>query len=538
MFLSNFRKKSNMYLNKKRLSEQKEELKTLPDLSKRRRRLKPTFTKGRLSKKEWKFIPIVIHHGEDENISIRFRIRNERDRDDRALFFESLKESHCFFQNTKGFELPSIVDLTTPRSTTDDEVVIALPSKQFETLQMLNYTRYLVSFVGTNLRVKGLQEYVPQFPLLIRMYNSHSEDGLESQRMICFLKIIREWVIHNVKDFLTNDGKIQGINDRLKEETQEEQLSLAKNLHTLLNGIFRYFKEDTTRFAGFFQTESIGVMLIYHFLFVDLINRVDPKLVGELHEFFLHLGIGNHALRSRHLSLVLSINAMDEKKKDLICLDIDAKYNRVSAKPIVFKVQLYSLLCDIQMDPEVSMAVMCYLSSSVIVDSKREQMVEFASKLQTPYNKKQYQLQLREASLEMFLNPTNSFDIQEAEKLSKMIISSQTEKKMDLIDHHASRPIPSSQKHGATFSPFSYSKNLKKTSLPSSSSSSSRIEPIYMIAFFHFIRGLENNTIMKSKCNPQVLSCEEYNDLTNQFPIGLISPKTYAYMDNVYLSQY
>jgi hypothetical protein len=490
--------------------------------------------------KKWNFTPIRVEHLEG-NTTIRFQSINERD--SRKYFFESLKETHCLFQDTKEMILPALIDLTTMDDVTEDEVVISLPTDQFNSMQILNYTRYLTSFVEEEVNRKCSPSYLPQYPFLFRMYNGCG-DVLENQKMICFLKIAREWVIYGLKDS-TNDSILHTkMDQRLKEETSREQLMLVKNLHKILDVIFSFHHGDASAFCRFFQPDAIGMVIVYHFLFMDLIDRIHWKLVEELDEFFKvfgrqeHMPIA-HGLRSRHLSLVTSLHRLKSLpvSKDGYII-FDDTLSRYDINSTAVKFQLYSLLCDPQMDCQVAMVVMSYINSRTILNDRVKQMEAFASEIQTPFNKGVIDNELRKISLDVTFKIDTPMCSSEIQTLGQAILSSKKQKSKTSKKHLMKSS--NMKDSDVIFDPFLYLKMLKTTPVEQNilHAPSTRIEPEYEAPFSFFIRELEKIIVMKSKYSPQLILWKDCNNPKIQFPLRLTSQKTCSYMDDVYLSRY
>lgn len=492
------------------------------------------------SMNEWRFTPMLIKQ-ENDTVFIRFQIKDENDK--RLVFFESLKESYTFFQNTKEMSLPSLVDLTTLIHSSDSEITISLHQNQFRSIQILNYTRYLASFVEENTDVKNKTHHMPQYPYLLKMYNSRG-DPLEVQKLICFLKVVREWVFFNVKKHLNRPESFRDVTSRLKEETQDQQLNVIKHLHEFVNVVFCYFRGNVDIFNDFFKPESIGLTLVFHFLFMNSVDKIHYKFVEELGEFFRIFDAGkereiDHPLRARHLSLVADIHMLRNAQLDENgYFDLDIECQRQKMNPNRMKTQIYALICDPDMSSSTALSMLCYMTSSLMKEYQNRQMRNFAAMVQTPYKQKQEFVSFKNISVSVQTDPSLILDNESIKRVCDVIFTSEQEKKSS-SSKILENDIPSQDKK-TTIDPISYLKMIKQAPLEPNilTSDSSRIELSYMSALFNFVRELEKNTIINLKHFPQFFSYEEYDNPSLQLPLRLTSTKSCVYLNNVYLSKY
>lgn len=533
-------------IDRKRLMVEEDELKRFSSVLKKPKQIQKSkilqqeILDDFKSMNEWRFTPVLINQ-ENDMVFIRFQIKDENDK--RVAFFESLKESYTFFQNTKGMLLPSLVGLTTMNTSSDSEVSISLHQDQFRSIQILNYTRYLISFVEENVNVKHKLQHTPQYPCLLKMYNSHG-DPLEVQKLVCFLKVIREWVFFNVKKHLNRPESFRDITSRLKEETQDQQLNFIKHLHEFVNVIFCYFKGNVDVFNDFFKPESIGLSLVFHFLFMNSVDKIHYKFVEELGEFFRIFDAGkervvDHALRARHLSLVADIHMLRNAQLDENgYFDIDIECKRQKMNPNAMKIQIYALVCDPEMNSATALSMLCYMTSSLMRESQNKRMRDFAGMFQTPYKQRQDFVNLKNISTNIQTDSSLILDDESIKHVCEAIFNSEQEKRSS--SSKIIEPVALSHDRKSTFDPMFYLKMIKKSPLEYNIlvSGSSRIEASHMSALFNFIRELEKNTIVNLKHFPQFFSYEEYDDPSLQLPLRLTSTKSCVYLNNVYLSKY
>lgn len=490
--------------------------------------------------KRWSFIPLSIF-GRDQFVSVHFKIENEKNL--RSRFFESLKDSHEFFQNTKGALLPDLVNLTTMIESSDNEVVMSVHKDQFRSMQILLYTRYMISFTKENVDTENREFHMSQYPCLLKMYNGR-DDVLETQKMTCFVKIIREWVIFNIKQSLNDSVFVKNGVNRFKEEVDDYQLNLAHNLHAIVDVAFRYFDGDVDTFSAFFKPESIGLIMVFHFLFMNSINKIHFNLVEELNDFFKIFDEGkerliDHGLRARHLSLVINANLLQKATLDENgYFDINRACAVQNIDPIAFKLQIYSLLCDPYMDTATSLSMLCYMTSPMMNELQNKRMRGYASMFQTPYKVKSALIDFKAISYDIFKETTLPFDAQDIKRISETITISKKQKEASSSIFLKKKKSLRIKKKNTN--PLAYFAMIKKTSTEHNilSSPSTRIDSIYLPALLNFLRELEKHTIMNYNHLPQFFSYDEYADPTLQIPLRLTSNGSCIYLNDIFLSKY
>jgi len=560
MFFSNFRnskrKKKMDIINNKRLdtTDLKEACRFQKIYSGKKKRVVPSPLEIEPKKRRWCFAPVEPDFA-NETVSIR----NETEAGyDHTLFFNSLKETYELFQNIKGIELPSVFETTTLNNTARKNSVLSLSFSHFRSLQMLNHTLFLISLAEKETFVESDNSYTPQYPFLVQMYNTRG-DFFDTQRTICFLKIVREWLVSSV-DFCPGlNSSETGVFERIKRQESNHQMVLVNSLHKILNVIFCYHGGDAVSFSSFLHPDSIGMVILYHVLFVDSIDRIHWKLIEELGEFFKTLDVEEtpspsvvHEIRSRHLSLAVNFHKLTNLPRDknghviltqrLLNSDTEYGFNALD-----FVIQVYSFICDPQLNNAIAMSLLCYISSSFIKPLKVQNMEEFANNISTPFKERSAKRQEQKITIEVERSTgISSISKSEMEKFKNSLKDSTMESL--LLQDDLAKEVFKQRKPACefitSFDPLEYAKavivhsDTKKPSVFASSDTHYKVDALQMLSFYHFIMELEKTAIMKSRYCPQILLLKEFENPNTRFPFSLNSSKKVIYIDEIYLCRY
>lgn len=523
------------------------------DQGKRKRLITDVITEIDSRKRNWCFIPIQPNFG-TKTVSICFNDSNTGF--DPTMLLNSLKETYELFQNVKGIELPSVLEATTLQNTDKKTPALELNFSHFKSLQMLNHALFLISLAEKETGVESSDSYTPQYPFLVQMYNTQG-DAFDTQRIICFLKTVREWVIASIKFCLELNFLKTPVFNRVKKQESEHQLILANSIHKILNVIFCYHEGDVVAFSSFLNPESIGMVILYHTLFMDSIDRIHWKLIEELDEFFKTVDIDDepsssviYEIRSRHLALASNLQKLRSLPKDdhgCIILNQDSSSFEVDygINPLDFIIQIYSFVCDPQLEVSIAMALLCYLQSSFVKPFKIKSMEDFANGLPTPFNKRFSKKQEQKIRIEVELaTGISSISKQQVENFKSSLKSSSEKFFENELVEEVLKQKKSHCKYITSFDPFEYAKAIKvqsdskKMSIFYSQDLCYKLDALQMLPFYHFIMELEKTAIMKSKVCPQILLLKEFEDPTIRFPFNLNSFKKIIYMDEIFLCRY
>lgn len=526
------------------------------DSGKKKKVVPPDTIEIKSKKRNWCFVPV---EPDFVNKTVLICVNDETEAGfDHSKFFDSLKETYELFQNIKGIELPSAFETTTLNNTGRKDSTLELSFSHFKSLQMLNHTLFLISLTEKETSIESNDSYTPQHPFLVQMYNTRG-DLFDTQRTICFLKVVREWIVSSTDFCLDFNFLETPVFERIKKQESTRQLVLVNSLHKILNVIFCHHGGDAVSFSSFLHPGSIGMVILYHVLFVDSIDRIHWKLIEELGEFFKTHGLEEdssssttHEIRSRHLSLAINFHKLDTLHRDengyiVLTQRLDNFGTDYGFDALDFIIQLYSFICDPQLDNSTAMSLLCRISSSSIKPLKLKTMEEFANSLFTPFNESLVKRQEQKISIEVERSTgISSISRSEIENFKISLKDSTTES--FLLEDDLVKEVLKQKKHKskfiASFDPLEYTKavrlqsNTKEPFVFSSSDTHYKLEALQLLPLYHFIMELEKTAIMKSRYCPQILLLKEFENPNIRFPFNLNSSKKIIYIDDIYLCRY
>jgi hypothetical protein len=480
--------------------------------------------------------PIPIHvRYEGDLVHVEYASTGENQTSNRIL--KSIERIHSEFSTVAEEALPSFVDVIQSLRESNGKGFVTMTISQFRAIQVFNYAFHLMSFTSDI----NLQESIPQYPFLIRMYNGLG-DALENQRLECFARIIREWVIHSVKYSLN----VQVSKSKSSSIISRDQMTLVKALHSLLNTFLCFHHGDTSAFIKFISNDSIGMCIIYNFLFVSSVDKIHWRAIEELDEFFRvspdkRPDTRTRDVYSRHYDLVNSIPQLRNLKCDSDgFIAIDSVIEKYNINPVSLKMQFYAIACDPFMDSTVSMAILCALTSTTINPIQRRRMVAFGSGLSTPFQQSFKSQETRQKLQQIYTDVLFSFDEKEILTLKDNLAPSKAYGDTVIDDKDELLSLlqegSSSMKHHDVLNPLEYLEMLKQTPTERNVlfSPSTRVNPMEMIGLSYFLMELDRRIVTKAKVSPLIFFWKEYSNPKIQFPLSLTSERSCIYMDEIY----
>jgi hypothetical protein len=549
MFFSIVRDSRKKFL-KNRMAVVVEDVSTLMkstevDFSSKRQRTKKkckvdayrNMTSSSLISHEERFIPITVDYS-GEMVNIEYELTRENQGS--GFFLKTIDRIYTVFKSVATEVLPSFFDISQSIRESNGKGEITMNITGFRAIQMFNYTLHLISLA----KPKSTGRDISQYPFLLQMYIGR-KSPLEKQRLTCFAKIMREWVISSIELALNKNVFRESASERLTQTLSEDQMVLVRSLHKLLHVITIYHKGDCAAFLRFLNVQEIGMFIIYNFLFMSSIDKIHWRAIEELNDLFSalpdrHDDDNTHSLRARHSALVSTIPKLRGLKCDVDgYIDISPAAEKYGINPVALKIQIYTLICDSRMNANVSMAILCYLTSSTLLPLRNRELTLFGETVITAFSRSLKDQDTRRRIREIYETVSFSFDKKDILRI-KSSLSDPAFSEIALVTDDYKPPLGFKGENKPERQPLihyvEYLNMIKQGPVEGNIffSSYMKTENPNLIGLSLFLSEMDRRIVTKSRSSPKI-EWKNYVNPEIQFPLSLNSQKDCIYMDEVFL---